>query len=149
MNKYIFLSVKNQKLQQSCSISFEFINKKHVNIFNISNFILWKILFLSIIPFAKAFVVEKDYKSYQDVYDGTLNALFPIFFVILFQIDNSSTTKKKLLPILDDILYNAVTWLIPLIVTFSYDDHDLLGIKIFALVNMGLHVGCAVIGIIK
>src|SRR4051794_19979852 len=89
-----FLPVKNQKLQQqSCSTTFEFINKKHVNIYNISNFILWKILFLSIIPFAKASIVEEDYKSYPDVYDGLLNALFPIFFVILFQIDNSSITK--------------------------------------------------------
>ena len=114
---------------------------------NISNLILWKILFFSIIPLATSSVVDKDYIPYQDVYDGLLNALFPIFFVILFRIDNSTTTKKKLLPILDDILYNTITWLIPLIVTFSYD--DLLGVKIFALVNMGLHLFCAIIAIIK
>src|SRR3954453_13614125 len=119
----------------------------HKNIYNISNFIVRKIFFFSVIPFTKASIVEEDYESYPDVYDGLINALFPIFFVILFQIDNSSTTKKKLLPILDDILYNAVTWLIPLMVTFSYG--DLLGIKIFALVNMCLHVFCAAIGIIQ
>src|SRR3954447_3834783 len=144
MSKYFLLSVKNQKLQQSCSTIFEFINKNHKNIYNISNFIVRKIFFFSVIPFTNASIVEKDYKPIEDVYDGLLNALFPIFFVILFQIDNSSTTKKQLLPILDDILYNAVTWLIPLIVTFSYD--ELLGLKIFALLNMCLHVFCAVIG---
>src|SRR5436853_799316 len=132
------LSVKNQKLNRSSSTS---INRKHYNnIYNTS------IIFFSIIPFAKASVVDESYLSYQDVYDGILNALFPIFFVILFQIDNSTTTKKKLLPILDDVLYNAVTWLIPLVVTFSYG--ELLGIKIFALVNMCLHVFCATMGII-
>src|SRR2546430_16897051 len=98
------LSVKNQKLQRSCSTS---INRKHKNVYNnILNFI---IIFFSIIPFAKASVVDYCYLSIQDVYDGILNALLPILFVILFQIDNSTTTKKKLLPILDDILYNAVT----------------------------------------
>ena len=137
----MFSSVENQNLQRTI---FVFINKKHKNIYNIQNL---NILFFSIIPFATASVVDKDYLSYQDVYDGLLNALFPIFFVILFRIDNSSTSKKKLLPILDDILYNVVTWLIPLAVTFSYD--DMMGVKIFALVNMGLHVFYAAVGIIK
>lgn len=115
-------------------------SKKH----NFSNFI---ISFFSIIPSAKASIVDKVYVPYQDVYDGTLNVLFPIFFVILFSFKNSPSTsmKKNLLPILDDILYNIVTWLIPLIVSVSYD--DLLIIKIFAFVNMFLHVICAIIAI--
>ena len=91
MSKYFRLSVKNRKPRR---LSFKFINKKFKNIYNISDFILWAIFFFSIIPLTKASVVDKGYKSYQDVYDGILNALFPIFFVILFQINNSSTTKN-------------------------------------------------------
>ena len=79
-------------------------------------------------------IIDNNYKSLQDVYDGIINALFPIFFVILFNIKNSSS--KVLLPILDDVLYNTVTWVLPLFVSFVYD--DLMIIKIFAIVNMGL-----------
>src|ERR1044072_1595810 len=105
-------SFQNQKLQRSRNITFKF---------DVSNLILWEIFFFSIIPFSNAsIVVDEDYKSFQDVYDGILNALFPILFVILFQIKNSSTVKTDLLPILDDLLFNSVTWLIPLIVTSFY-----------------------------
>ncbi len=140
-NTTMVFSLKNQKIQRSRRTTFKFTIK------NISKFILWKIIFFSIIPFTTASVVDvdKDYKSYQDVYDGLLNALFPIFFVILFQIKNSSTTRKQLLPILDDILYNFVTWSIPLIVSSFYN--ELFAIRMFAYANMGLHLPCAAIGI--
>ncbi|CAG8442234.1 1133_t:CDS:2 [Acaulospora morrowiae] len=101
-----------------------------------------------------ASIVDESYSSRQDVYDALLNTLFPITFVILFNIsrykseeprkneqpisnekskeDEESISSKNskenngsgkngiprdkflskvnLLPILDDLLYNAVTW---------------------------------------
>src|SRR6185437_6058519 len=59
----------------------------------------------------------------------------------------SFSIKKKLLPLLDDILYNTVTWVIPLTVSFAYNDS--LAVKIFSIVNMCLHVVCALIALIK
>ena len=55
--------------------------------------------------------------------------------------------KKKLLPLLDDVLYNAVTWAIPLTVSFAYNDSK--AVKIFSIVNMCLHITCALIALIK
>jgi hypothetical protein len=91
-------------------------------------------------------IVDSNYLSNEDVFDGLLNALFPIFFVILFNIKNSSSPKKILLPILDDILYNTVTWVIPLVVSLIYD--DLIVVKIFVFVNMGLHTICTLTSLI-
>ncbi|CAG8495882.1 1819_t:CDS:2 [Diversispora eburnea] len=55
----------------------------------------------------------------------------------------SLLTKNNLLPLLDDTLYNTVTWGIPLTVSFAYS--DLLNVKLFSIVNMCLHVSCAII----
>src|SRR6266511_4818910 len=118
------------------------------------NFIFRKIVFFSLIilPFASsAPIVDESYtlnnQNRQDVYDAVINALFPIFFVFLTNVSGSSGKFRKiLLPLLDDLLYNTVTWAIPLTVSFAYD--DFLAIKIFSLVNMGLHVLCAAYALI-
>ncbi|CAG8825497.1 25694_t:CDS:1, partial [Racocetra persica] len=65
----------------------------------------------------------ESYSSKQDLYDGLLNTLFPITFVILLNVRNKERSiKNYLLPLLDDILYSMVTWAIPLIVSFTYED---------------------------
>src|SRR5436305_6630316 len=108
---------------------------------------------LTLLPFASsAPIVDESYtssnQSHQDVYDAVFNALFPIFFVFLTNISGSSGKFRIiLLPLLDDLLYNTVTWVIPLTVSFAYD--DILAIKIFSLVNMSLHVLCAAIALIR
>ncbi|GES94075.1 hypothetical protein GLOIN_2v1667018 [Rhizophagus clarus] len=117
-----------------------------------SNFIIiWNIAFFSLIPFVSSSItpfVDESYNSHEDLYDAILNTFFPIFFVILFNVSGETgPIKKVFLPLLDDLLYNMVTWVIPLIVSFAYD--DLLGIKIFSLVNMVLHVTCAIVAIIN
>ncbi|RIA93168.1 hypothetical protein C1645_874229 [Glomus cerebriforme] len=90
-------------------------------------------------------IIDNNYTtSDQDLFDGILNALFPIFFFILLNVKNSSTSKKNALPILDDLLYNIVTWLIPLVVSFVYDDSRM---KIFALLNMFLNITCTAFAI--
>src|SRR5437016_6339695 len=108
---------------------------------------------LIILPFASsAPIVDESYtlnnQNRQDVYDAVFNALFPIFFIFLTNISggDSGNIKKVLLPLLDDLLYNTVTWVIPLTVSFAYNDFP--AIKIFSLVNMGLHVLCAAIALI-
>src|SRR5437660_610878 len=77
--------------------------------------------------------------------DAIINRLFPIVFVVLTNGSEkkSGETKKTLITLLDDILYNMVTWVIPMTVSFAYDDFP--AIKIFSIVNMGLHVFCAAI----
>src|SRR5947199_2216845 len=110
-----------------------------------------KIIFFSLItlPFAStAPIVDESYtSSHQDVYDAVFNALFPIFFVFLTNISGSSgNIRKILLPVLDDLLYNTVTWVIPLTVSFAYDDFP--AIKIFSLVNICLHVLCEALALI-
>src|SRR4051794_5602425 len=77
------------------NVFFEFINK-HVQYFKLHSL---EIFFFFNYFIRERSVAAEDYESYPTVYDGLLNTLFPIFFVILFRIDNSSTTKKKLLPI--------------------------------------------------
>src|SRR5437868_4429928 len=102
---------------------------------------LKKIIFLSFLQFVTASIIDESYSSQQDIYDALLTTLFPIAFVILFNVKNDSgLIKKMLLPLLDDLLYNIVTWLIPLIVSFAYDDKLMM---IFSFVNMCLHVFCA------
>jgi len=64
----------------------------------------------------------------------------------LTNISGSTGKIRKILPVLDDLLYNTVTWVIPLTVSFAYN--DFLAIKIFSLVNMSLHVLCAVYALI-
>ncbi|RHZ85616.1 hypothetical protein Glove_63g115 [Diversispora epigaea] len=112
------------------SISSLFNQKKHGSAF--LNFIFWKIAFFLLVPLATASIIDESYSSHQDVYDAILNTLFPITFVILFNISNKKNekvvdtvkpedmqptqywfTKNNLLPLLDDILYNTVTWDVP------------------------------------
>src|SRR6266498_1782279 len=53
---------------------------------NFLNFIIWNIAFFSLFPLVSAAVasfVDKNYESYEDLYDALLNTFFPIFFVIL------------------------------------------------------------------
>ena len=81
------------------------------------------VVFFSLVPLATASIVDDSYTSYEDLYDAILNTFFPITFVLLINVDrNSGTIKKKLLPLLDDVLYNAVTWAIPLTASFAYND---------------------------
>src|SRR5437763_12230434 len=107
---------------------------------------------LTLLPFAlSAPIIDESYissnQNHQDVYDAVINALFPIFFVFLTNVSGSTgNIRKILLPLLDDLLYNMVTWVIPLTVSFAYDDFP--AIKIFSLVNMGLHVLCAAYALI-
>src|SRR5579859_4655017 len=117
---------------------------------NFLNFIIWNIVFFSFLPPVSASVasfVDELYNSYDDLYDAILNTFFPIFFVILLDVSGKSGfIKKVFLPLLDDLLYNTVTWVIPLTVSFAYD--DLLSVKIFSIANMCLHVVCAVCSVI-
>src|SRR5438874_12429728 len=115
------------------------------------NFVFKKIVFFSLIILplvSSAPIVDESYtSSNQDVYDAVFNALFPIFYVFLTNISGSTgKIRKILLPLLDDLLYNTVTWAIPLTVSFAYDDFP--AIKIFSLVNMSLHVLCAAFALI-
>jgi len=106
------------------------------------------VVFFSLVPLATASIVDDSYTSYEDLYDAILNTFFPITFVLLINVDRKSgTMKKKLLPLLDDVLYNAVTWAIPLTVSFAYNDSK--AVKIFSIVNMCLHITCALIALIR
>lgn len=75
------------------------------------------------------------------MYMMELSMQFYLFFHYFIQCQEFFDSKKNILPLLDDLLYNTVTWMIPLIVSFTYD--DLIIIKIFAFVNIGLHLFCA------
>ncbi|RIA86609.1 hypothetical protein C1645_855872 [Glomus cerebriforme] len=112
------------------------------------NFIIWNIASIPLVPASIAPYVDETYSSKPDLYDALLNTFFPISFVILLNASGESgSIKNKLLPLLDDVLYNTITWVIPLIVSFSYG--DLLAIKIFSIINMCLHVICAITAIFK
>src|SRR6185436_17320034 len=139
MNFYFFfkgsiLSIFNQKRQKK-SYGFTFLN-----------FIF---AFFSLFTPVTASIVDESYSSsQQDVFDAIINTLFPITFVILFKVSGKSgRIKKALLPLPDDILYNTVTWVIPLTVAFAYG--NLLGIKIFLIINVCLHVLCAAFALIQ
>ncbi|CAG8579527.1 3295_t:CDS:2, partial [Scutellospora calospora] len=68
-------------------------------------------------------IIDESYTSQEDLYDALLNTFFPIIIVVLFNVrEESGRIKKVLLPLLDDILYNIITWVIPIIVSFTYDD---------------------------
>ncbi|CAG8672776.1 18232_t:CDS:1 [Rhizophagus irregularis] len=127
------------------------IKKKASGISNLLNFIIWNIMFFSLFPLASASIasfVDIDYVSHTDLYDAILNTFFPIFFVIFLNASGKDGSIKNIvLPLLDDVLYNMITWVIPLVVSFAYD--DLMNIKIFSIINMCLHVFCAVFAIIK
>ncbi|GES92323.1 hypothetical protein GLOIN_2v1667018 [Rhizophagus clarus] len=161
MNSYqevIFFPFK-QQMQRFHSSTFESIRFRNDCIIkrktnykqNLLNFIIWNFVFFSFFPFVSASIapyVDKSYDSHEDLYDALLNTFFPIFFVILLNVSGKpGSIKNVLLPLLDDVLYNIVTWVIPLVVSFSYD--DLMSIKIFSTVNMYLHVFCAIYAIIK
>ncbi|CAB4384112.1 unnamed protein product [Rhizophagus irregularis] len=127
------------------------IKRKANEISNFSKFIIWNTVFFSFFPLASASVasfVDINYKPNTDLYDAILNTFFPIFFVVLLNASGKSgSIKNVILPILDDVLYNMTTWMIPLIVSFAYD--DLMSIKIFSIINMCIHVFFAVCAIIK
>ncbi|CAB5211743.1 hypothetical protein RhiirA5_429989 [Rhizophagus irregularis] len=127
------------------------IKRKTSEISNLLNFIIWNIMFFSQFPLASALIapfVDINYESHTDLYDAILNTFFPIFFVIFLNTSGKDGSIKNIvLPLLDDVLYNMITWVIPLVISFAYD--DLMSIKIFSIVNMCLHVFCAVLAIIK
>jgi hypothetical protein len=126
------------------------IKRKTNKISNFSNFIIWNIIYISLFPFTSASVesfIDKSYESQKDLYDAILNTFFPIFFVILLNVSGKPGRIKRIaLPILDDVLYNMITWMVPLIISFVY---DLMSIKIFSIISMCLHVICAVFELIK
>src|SRR5437763_17034958 len=116
------------------------------------SFVFRKIFLFSLIPSLASStspIVDKSYISnHQDVYDAIVNTLIPILLVIFLNRiygGDSGNIKKILLPVLDDLLYNTVTWVIPLTVSFAYNDFP--AIKIFSLVNMGLNVFFAAIAL--
>ncbi|CAB4489782.1 unnamed protein product [Rhizophagus irregularis] len=127
------------------------IKKKTSGISNLLNFIIWNIMFFSLFPLASASIasfVDIDYVSHTDLYDAILNTFFPIFFVIFLNASGKDGSIKNIvLPLLDDVLYNMITWVIPFVVSFAYD--DLMSIKIFSIINMCLHLICAFLVIIK
>ncbi|CAB5377322.1 unnamed protein product [Rhizophagus irregularis] len=127
------------------------IKKKTSEISNLLNFIIWNIMFFSLFPLSSASTasfVDIKYESYTDLYDAILNTFFPIFFVIFLNASGKDGSIKNIvLPLLDDVLYNIITWVIPLVVSFAYD--DLMSIKIFSIINMCLHVFCAAFAIIR
>ncbi|CAG8711428.1 31236_t:CDS:2, partial [Racocetra persica] len=60
--------------------------------------------------------VDESYSSDQDLYDALINTFFPIAFVFLFSVkEKPNSIRNTLLPLLDDLLYNFITWGIPLI----------------------------------
>ncbi|CAG8477777.1 5845_t:CDS:2 [Scutellospora calospora] len=62
-----------------------------------------------------------------------------------FKISRVSTFRAIALPLLDDALYNIVTWIIPLVASLVYD--ELFKIKIFSYVNMVVHLTFSIITI--
>ncbi|RHZ77716.1 hypothetical protein Glove_174g43 [Diversispora epigaea] len=110
------------------------------------NFLFGKIVQSLPVPLAleKASIVDESYTSYQDVFDALLNALFPITFIILFNVSKTGPIKRVLLPLFDDILYNAIAWVFPLIVSLSYEMYPffmyLLFVAIFHIVHSVLAI---------
>lgn len=115
------------------------------------NFTIWNTTFFSFFPLASTSVapfVDKNYNSQEDLYDAILNTFFPIFFVILLNASRKSGSIKNIvLPLLDDVLYNTITWVAPLMVSFAYE--GLMDIRIFSIIDMILHLSCAIFAIIK
>jgi hypothetical protein len=162
MNNYYSFrgSILDQKKQKRQRFSFESIGINHYNIkkrnyreTKFLGFIIWNIVFFSLISFVSASTIASFVgKLHEDSYDDDAfhNAIFPtslIFCVILLNFSRKSRLiENVVLPLLYDVLYNAITWMIPLVVSFSFD--ELLSIKIFSIVNMCLHINCAIITII-
>ncbi|CAG8520539.1 1255_t:CDS:2 [Diversispora eburnea] len=96
------------------------MSRLHGSIF--LNFLLGKIVLFLLVPLTKASIVDDSYKSYEDVFDAILNTLFPITFIILFNVSETGPIKRVLLPLLDDILYNTIAWVFPLTASLSYLD---------------------------
>src|SRR5437763_12563164 len=95
---------------------------KRISTRDVNSLFCYIVLF-ALIPLATASIVDDSYTSYQDLYDAILNTFFPITFVLLLNVSGKpGSMKNTLLPLLDDILYNAVTWVIPLTVSFAYND---------------------------
>ncbi|CAG8736868.1 12813_t:CDS:1, partial [Dentiscutata heterogama] len=78
----------------------------------------------------------ENFETYETLVDGQTKEMN----------ENKEPTFKEIaLPLLDDVLYNIVTWMIPLVVSFAYK--DILSMKIFSLINMCLHLTCTVMAI--
>src|SRR5438132_7151677 len=105
-------------------------NKQYLCNFGIIIFLLW-------IRPAYAGIVDFEYNPFQDIFDSILNALIPVSFVLLFAISNKNSKKKKLLPIFDDILYNLIVWILPIVPTIVYSESIPM---IFTIVNATLHI---------
>ncbi|RGB39614.1 hypothetical protein C1646_754246 [Rhizophagus diaphanus] len=127
------------------------VKGKTNNILNFLNFFIWNIVFFSLIQFAStkdAPFVDEKYDPRHDLYDSILNVIFPIFFVILLNVSGKpGSIKNVALPLLDDILHNVITWVIPLIISFVYD-RKMMGIMVYSTLNMCLHVICALAAIL-
>lgn len=127
------------------------VKRKTNNISNFLNFFIWNIVFFSFIPFAStkdAPIVNEKYDSSRDLYDSILNVIFPIFFVILLNVSGKpGSIKNVALPLLDDVLHNVISWVIPLIISFVYD-RRMMAIMIYSTLNMCLHVICALAAIL-
>src|SRR6185369_2037928 len=95
------------------------------------------IVFLFLIHPVYAGIVDFEYNPFQDTFDSILNALIPVSFVLLFNISNEKSTKTTLLPIFDDILYNLIVWILPIVPTIVYSEFVPM---IFTIVNATLHV---------
>src|SRR5687767_9559313 len=116
------INMKNYFLSKG-SIPSQFNQSKHVqsSFMSFMKFTSWNITLFSLLPLATAFIIDEEYKPEGDVYDAILNTLFPVFFVILFSVKGKTgPIKNVMLPLLDDTLYNTVTWVIPLLVSFAY-----------------------------
>ncbi|CAG8745378.1 22831_t:CDS:1 [Dentiscutata erythropus] len=94
------------------------------------------------------FQVDLNYDSHQDTLVGVFSTLMPLVFLLLFTIsqDENSSWKTNFLPILDDLLYNIITWVIPLIISIIYDSRNK---RIFAICNAIPHILCIIISYCK
>src|SRR4051812_16205495 len=84
-------------------------------------------------------LIDLYYASLQDVFDAFLNTLFPILFPILFNMAKTGPIKRIILPVLDDILYNIVAWIIPLTVFLIYDRFHIFVIILYLICGL-LHL---------
>lgn len=108
------------------------------------HFTFKKLIFLLFLQHAAASIVNESYSSNEDLYDAVLNTLFPITFTVLLQVkENPESIRNTVLPLFDDILYNFITWGIPLVVSFIYE--DTYAIKFYTSINMFVHITCAII----
>ncbi|RHZ77711.1 hypothetical protein Glove_174g44 [Diversispora epigaea] len=106
------------------------------------------VLFL-LVPLTKAYIVDESYTPYQDVFDALLNTFFPITFIVLFNVSKTGPIKRMLLPLFDDILYNTIAWVFPLIAFLSYDFYIYLFPILYLSIVAGFHIFHSVLAIKK